>query len=393
MDSSQIFNSPVKVKEEPSEVSFTECEDEITEESTDYKIVQLLPFRDNLVLRIPRCDDMMIEFECQDVKPDKNLLLPKKMDLHKIKEEPKEKLKEEVVDDMAEESNSNFDGEVNNDVEIEFECKDVKPSVDILVARKVKKENLIDGAKEMNLNCESVKKNKKRRITKKSDHQNRPKAQSNTVQSDSISAHKSRGKKFAQKSKLKVDSLHNKNTFECNTCKKTFAQIVSLRRHLSRTHNGASHACDRCDKTFKRKDHLKNHIDAIHNGKSKRLKCKKCGKKFRTKNVLCAHIRQVHSEIRLKCDICEKIFACKNYLRDHIVSKHSGIKFSCDTCSQEFSTKSNLKRHVDAQHKKNSHTCGACGQIYKYKISLHNHMRRTHKDVTHQCDTIGQSIA
>ncbi|KAL7303618.1 hypothetical protein TKK_0003765 [Trichogramma kaykai] len=147
MEPSEIFKSPVKVKEEPSAVSFTECEDEITEESTDHKIVQLLPFRDNLVLRILRCDDMTIEFECQDVKPDKNLLLPKKMDLHKIKEEPPEKIKEEVVDDMAEESNVNFDdGELNNDVAIEFECEDVKPSVDIPVARKVKKENSIDGA-------------------------------------------------------------------------------------------------------------------------------------------------------------------------------------------------------------------------------------------------------
>ncbi|KAL7287065.1 hypothetical protein TKK_0018689 [Trichogramma kaykai] len=91
------YSKKLEVKEEPSEVSFNECGDEIKNEPIDHKNVQQLPFQDNLVLRIPRCDDIMIEFECQDVKPEKNLLLPQKMNPNEIKKEPNEKLKEEEV--------------------------------------------------------------------------------------------------------------------------------------------------------------------------------------------------------------------------------------------------------------------------------------------------------
>ncbi|KAL7303598.1 hypothetical protein TKK_0003753 [Trichogramma kaykai] len=48
MEPSEIFNSSVKENEELSELS-----------PTDHKNVQHLRFRDNLVLRIPRCDDMI----------------------------------------------------------------------------------------------------------------------------------------------------------------------------------------------------------------------------------------------------------------------------------------------------------------------------------------------
>uniref|UniRef100_A0ABD2XN16 Uncharacterized protein n=1 Tax=Trichogramma kaykai TaxID=54128 RepID=A0ABD2XN16_9HYME len=124
-------------KEEPSEVSFDECGDGIMNEPIDHKNVQLLPFRDNLILRIPRCDDIMIEFECQNVKSDKDLLLRWKMNSNKIKKEPAKKLKEENINEMAEESNSNFDGEVHNEMEIEFECHDEKLDKNILLGKKM----------------------------------------------------------------------------------------------------------------------------------------------------------------------------------------------------------------------------------------------------------------
>ncbi|XP_014231408.1 zinc finger protein 37-like [Trichogramma pretiosum] len=451
----------LRVKEEPSEVSFNEGGDGIMNDPSDHKNFQLLTFRDNLVLRIPRCDDMMIEFECKDVKPDKNLLLLNKVNQNKIKKEPTEKLKEEIIDDMAKESNSNFDGEVNNDIEIEFECQDDKPdknlllrrkldnysqnylqniadssgckpfnrvkkepaekwkeeiigdtseksnfdrelnndteivfeyenvklSVDVPEVRKAKKENCIDGAEEMNLNCELVKQTKKKIITKKSDYQHYLNAQSDAVQSSNISSRKSSGKKCSQNSKLKIhiDTVHCKIIYECDVCKETFDCKSYLRTHIVSKHSVINFACDKCGKEYSSKSVLKKHIDAKHN---KILHaCNTCGKTFMHKSSLHTHINVAHKGATHKCGSCEKTFRIKSHLQDHIDSKHNGTGPKCEICGKIFSRKWTVKLHINLVHlqKHNrasgaeaTYACARCEETFTRKDHLKAHMDSKH---------------
>ncbi|XP_023314779.1 zinc finger protein 761-like [Trichogramma pretiosum] len=328
-----------------------------------------------------RNNDMEIVFECQDVKPNNNLLLRKKMDLDKIKEEPPEKIKE-VVDDMAEESNLNSNGELNNDVAIEFECEDVKPSVDIPVAGRTKIENFIDSREEMNLNCEPVKQNKKKRIMKKSTLQKRLKSQRGTLQIGSTSAHKSRKKKCAQKSKLKIDALHKKLPFECDICKKRYTEKSSVKRHIGKIHMGkkcaqksklkahknkkTSHACGTCGKTFTHRASLKLHISSRHEGV--KHKCGTCGSTFTTKSSLQKHIDALHNGIGPKCELCGKKYSKKDELKRHVEADHYGTTHACDKCNKTFKRKDKLRFHIESIHNNGKkHECRECGKKFATK--------------------------
>ncbi|KAL7303368.1 hypothetical protein TKK_0004555 [Trichogramma kaykai] len=164
--SSDILNCAcVRVKEEPSDASLIENDREIFDEAPDFKNVQLLPFlQENSPTHILRkydenhknqLDDAVeIIAECEGVhKPYMVLSSVKTIDDYSstqfcnvkdndshptnnaIKIEPAGEVKQECDD--AGEWNSNFDRELNDDMEIVVECEDVKPSINLLIVKRI----------------------------------------------------------------------------------------------------------------------------------------------------------------------------------------------------------------------------------------------------------------
>ncbi|XP_023319100.1 uncharacterized protein LOC106659485 [Trichogramma pretiosum] len=84
MESSDLFNSAVRVKEEPIDVSLINNDWETIDEKPDLKNFQLLPhLRENSAHTFQKCeldDEVKIIVECEDVKPTANSSVVRKID-------------------------------------------------------------------------------------------------------------------------------------------------------------------------------------------------------------------------------------------------------------------------------------------------------------------------
>uniref|UniRef100_A0ABD2W153 C2H2-type domain-containing protein n=1 Tax=Trichogramma kaykai TaxID=54128 RepID=A0ABD2W153_9HYME len=200
MDFSDVYNSDVRVKEEPIDFFPIENDDyQIIDNAHDANTEESLRCRENFT---HGPDDVEVEFECKDEKLGINLLVVEKIEddypdhLQHMKNssdnQSRKKIKEEIVEEIKEELNS--DGEL----------------------------------------------------------------------SDAFDANE---KTFAQNSRCKTqtDKERNRAKHPCNICGKKFAQKGNLKIHIDSVHNGVKHACNICGKTFTRKINLKFHINVMHN--------------------------------------------------------------------------------------------------------------------------------
>jgi uncharacterized Zn-finger protein len=66
----------------------------------------------------------------------------------------------------------------------------------------------------------------------------------------------------------------------CNICGNSFANVVTLRRHLEAVHDQLNpHQCEVCYKSFFEQKTLKNHVSSVHE-KLKPSQCEVCFKSF-----------------------------------------------------------------------------------------------------------------
>ncbi|XP_023315963.1 zinc finger protein 510-like isoform X4 [Trichogramma pretiosum] len=241
MESSDMLNCAVRVKEETIDVSFLENECEMIDEKPDVKNIQLLPFS---------------------------------------LEKPAHKLRE---------YDENQETDINDEMEIEFECVDVKLTMDLLVNNK---------SDEYSRNHLQLTKYSK-------DYQNQNKIKEETV--------------------AEVKKEVNLNfDYELNGRNEKMNDIEKLKDGLEiRTEKVHRHECNICGKTFPKKSNLKTHIDAAHNGIAPI--CKTCGKTFVRLDVLKRHMNSVHDKVTHECDICGKKFLYKINLKKHIDSVHDKV--------------------------------------------------------------------
>ena len=99
---------------------------------------------------------------------------------------------------------------------------------------------------------------------------------------------------------------HSHSRFECIQCNRTFTLKQHLLRHKKSIHDKLSYTCGRCFKTFNRADALKRHQNSC------KYVCTRCKKKFDIMNHLIVHMRVCPIPT---CAICNDKFESKEELK------------------------------------------------------------------------------
>ncbi|XP_023316523.1 zinc finger and BTB domain-containing protein 49-like [Trichogramma pretiosum] len=219
MESSDTLDCAVRVKEEPSDMSFTENYWDTVDEKPDLKNFQLLPLlEDNSIIR--KCDEnhesklnneVKIVFECEDVKPNIDLSIVKQID--------------DYSQNHLQYMNYSDNDKTQDTIKIE-------PAVE------VERDTFGNDAEKLNLNynCERSEKNNMKRIAKKV--------------------------KNNHNLKIHINSVNNGIDHVCGICGKKFTQKGNLKIHIDAIHNGMAPTCEICGKKFQTKNKLKIHIDS-----------------------------------------------------------------------------------------------------------------------------------
>ncbi|XP_014231900.1 zinc finger and SCAN domain-containing protein 12-like [Trichogramma pretiosum] len=345
MESGDTFNCTVKVKQERSDVSLNDNEYYQTiDKAPDAQNVEFFQFMHrNSIQRLKQeydetaepHKDMEIIFECKDVKPDTGLLV-----LEKMEDYSENHLQNMILSDQTQKT-----------IKVE--------KIGVL-----KEEFFGEEAEKLTMNSDYKlsKQNDKRRVEETSIYKHR----------------------------LKTPIDQVSRSISCDTCGLKFTKQSHLKRHNDTKHRGIRHACNECGNSFTQRPHLKTHIETVHNGVTHA--CNQCGRSYSKKSYLKIHIHKVHLDITYVCDVCKKKFSEKKALKRHADSAHNGVSHVCDVCEKKFSDKSNLKKHVDSMHNGIIHACDKCEKKYKYQTDLLRHVNSSHNDITYSCNKCGKSF-
>ncbi|XP_014231395.2 putative uncharacterized zinc finger protein 814 [Trichogramma pretiosum] len=348
-----------RAKEEPSDESIAENHYGMIDDKPDLKNFPLLPFPRENSTRTPRkCKiresdhedetEMVVEYE--DVKPNIDSLAVQKIDDYspnhlwniKVRE-----AKEKILSDTPEQVN--FDSELNDDVEIFFECEDVKPNMNFPEVEKIndyfpnhlqKSEYSDDYKNENIINAEPAAEVKQECFGSDEKNSGEPIKRKSVI------------KKLGYNNELKnhTDEVLNNIIYPCNACDKTFKHRTSRTIHINTVHKGIKHKCGRCEKSYTQRGHLKSHVDAVHNGVT--FACDTCGKSFRHKRSFRKHIDSIHNGRKYKCGLCGKKFLTMGECKAHIDVVHSIVFiYACEICGKPFTTKNNVIKHKNTMHR------------------------------------------
>uniref|UniRef100_A0A1B0DFH2 Zinc finger protein n=1 Tax=Phlebotomus papatasi TaxID=29031 RepID=A0A1B0DFH2_PHLPP len=185
----------------------------------------------------------------------------------------------------------------------------------------------------------------------------------------------------------------NKCEYHCDTCSKTFQNLLSLRRH-TKYHRLDRIKCPLCPRNFSQKSNLKRHL-VIH-ADSKNLLCDRCSGHFDTISDLYEHVKSHESALEassdeyiLSCDLCPDCRTASYVtFRNHMREKHNFLgtlrPFICRICGIRFTSKQGMFRHIDNIHENNRRNlrnrdknflCTTCGKSFYTNFHLQVHMR------------------
>jgi len=135
------------------------------------------------------------------------------------------------------------------------------------------------------------------------------------------------------RAEMRIQSPEDPNhiCYECKFCKKVFANITHLKRHLP-SHTGEKpFHCELCGLKFSRKDNL-----LIH----KRTRCVVLRTALEGTDI-------VHED-DITCNECGKNFLRGNDYKRHMMC-HTGVKpYNCEVCGKGFIQKSRFRSHVES---------------------------------------------
>lgn len=178
-------------------------------------------------------------------------------------------------------------------------------------------------------------------------------------------------KRDLKRHKQLAGELKNEELHECKICNKFFLESSRLMKHLQWVHGDKCHVCKVCGRKIK--GSIQKHM-LSHTGE-KPYCCHICGKSY--KGNLKDHMLTHTGERPFKCDICGSAFKDKWYLGVHR-RKHTGEKpYECNFCGQFFAARStftaHLKKHDDKIACTKSYTCQICKLRFDNEVTLSSH--------------------
>ncbi|KAF9415491.1 hypothetical protein HW555_006913 [Spodoptera exigua] len=188
-----------------------------------------------------------------------------------------------------------------------------------------------------------------------------------------------------------VAKVHERDMYECPTCKRLFVRRSHVLRHMAQTgcdgQGAAEYTCEICSAKFTRKDNLMVHIRLQHIVKNV-YKCKSC--KYDSKNFskLVAHWHANHSETpgQYQCHNCSKWTSSRAAMTKHL-EIHGEKKYSCDVCGYCTYTVEVMRRHVLTHVADKPYKCEVCPKSYIQRAQLQRHLEVHAGNRCIKCDT------
>ena len=185
--------------------------------------------------------------------------------------------------------------------------------------------------------------------------------------------------------KIHMSTHKARHTYNCDKCNKSYRQLPSIKRHMSRHANPFK--CDKCSASFLYKKKFQRHYTDKHTEKKNKYLCPLCGFISASRTSLCSHKRIMHrdrtKDDSFKCNMCPKTFPFLRWLNNHIRNVHTAdsekIWFPCDKCPKTFSSKPNLKTHMYTHLTETPFKCDMCDKSFKSKRHLREHKKKIHQ--------------
>lgn len=182
--------------------------------------------------------------------------------------------------------------------------------------------------------------------------------------------------------------------YECQICSAQFSDVDGLSEHDKACHK-KPFECDICRRTFARLHSIRRHMDVHKNGGGKPLKCKRCKSIFYTKRDFDRH-RQIHHDKKtFNCPECRKSYDTYSDLYEHLIVHTMSVTVATVTCKicQKSMSQLDLPAHMDV-HREKTYPCGRCDEICSSLYDLKSHIDAYHrKPTTYVCKLCGREFA
>lgn len=184
------------------------------------------------------------------------------------------------------------------------------------------------------------------------------------------------GKKFAEKwmIKLHLQTLHNVCCGQQDETDKVVLPIAE--EFLTRVEY------NNFDNTVESELITRSQEDTVEEKgqkhEKKTFECELCKKSFATKQGMKNHL---YAELNLRkyaCDICGKRYNWWMGLKEHLIMNHGEKEFVCNVCEKDFPTKKRYQDHMSVHSNSRPYECG-CGNSFKLRRYLAKHQKRSCK--------------